>query len=344
MPLSEDPAAAPTLDHTLVVADEAAGYSPSNPRMEHWLGPPKWSAPATAPAFGQFGLYIGNADGRLHRFDPDDGGEVWSIQLGAHHPPRRYCSRDRAGRTGRWKPRGGGRTVIRAPQDFASSHVRLATPARTLGIWVGGVNPRACRLVAPATASIRVAVRAPATHRGACRIILSPAGGMVDLDSVVALPTAVYHRSSSGIWTYCLGASTRSIATMTSPNPSLPVTARGRPASTRIRPAGLGGWRHRLPSPRRRARKPSYGFLDGSPPGTLDHAERTVHRRQRTVGRAAPRPRAPSLGHGARAPCARPFNVGSGTSYSTTRASAARRGTQHRSATHGRSPAGAPAR
>lgn len=84
IPLTEDPIAGPALGRILVVPDrsgEVVGLDPAT-------GDVLWrsevaGAPSTSAAFGEFGLYIGNADGRLHRFDPDDGGEIWSIQLGA---------------------------------------------------------------------------------------------------------------------------------------------------------------------------------------------------------------------------------------------------------------------
>ncbi len=83
-PLTDDPTAGPALSHVLVVPDrsgEIVGLDPAT-------GDVNWrvsvaGAPSTSAAFGRFGLYIGNADGRLHRFDPDDGGEVWAVPLGA---------------------------------------------------------------------------------------------------------------------------------------------------------------------------------------------------------------------------------------------------------------------
>jgi len=83
-PLNDDPTAGPALAHVLVVPDrsgEIVGLDPATGEVS-WRATVA-GAPSTSAAFGRFGLYIGNADGRLHRFDPDDGGEVWGLQLGA---------------------------------------------------------------------------------------------------------------------------------------------------------------------------------------------------------------------------------------------------------------------
>jgi outer membrane protein assembly factor BamB len=83
-PLDRDPAASPSVAHVLLVPDrtgELAG-------LDLVSGDRIWRAPVegdliTRPALGRYAAYVGNADGRLHRFDPDDGGETWSVQLGA---------------------------------------------------------------------------------------------------------------------------------------------------------------------------------------------------------------------------------------------------------------------
>jgi len=83
-PLSYDPASGPALGRVVVVPDrggEVVG-------LDVATGSVLWrtevaGAASTTPAFGAYGLYFGNADGRLHRLDPDDGGEIWSIDLGA---------------------------------------------------------------------------------------------------------------------------------------------------------------------------------------------------------------------------------------------------------------------
>jgi len=83
-PLTDDPTAGPALSHVLVVPDrsgEIVGLDPATGDIS-WRATVA-GAPSTSAAFGRFGVYIGNADGRLHRFDPDDGGEVWAVPLGA---------------------------------------------------------------------------------------------------------------------------------------------------------------------------------------------------------------------------------------------------------------------
>ncbi len=35
------------------------------------------------PALGDQVVYAGNADGRMHRVDLHDGGEAWSVSMGA---------------------------------------------------------------------------------------------------------------------------------------------------------------------------------------------------------------------------------------------------------------------
>jgi outer membrane protein assembly factor BamB len=37
-----------------------------------------WSS---SPAISRTGVYVGDADGRLHRLDKDDGGEIWTLDL-----------------------------------------------------------------------------------------------------------------------------------------------------------------------------------------------------------------------------------------------------------------------
>lgn len=83
-PLDRDPAASPSVSHVLVVPDRAGELA----GFDLTTGDRIWRAPVegdliTRPALGRFASYVGNADGRLHRFDPDDGGETWSVQLGA---------------------------------------------------------------------------------------------------------------------------------------------------------------------------------------------------------------------------------------------------------------------
>lgn len=83
-PIDRDPASSPSVSHMVLVPDrsgEMAGIDPVS-------GDRLWRAPVegdltTRPLLTRFSSYGGNADGRLHRFDPDDGGESWSVDLGA---------------------------------------------------------------------------------------------------------------------------------------------------------------------------------------------------------------------------------------------------------------------
>ena len=83
-PLDRDPATGPSVSHALLIPDrtgEMVGIDPiSGDRL--WIAPVEGDL-ITRPALTRFAAFGGNADGRLHRFDPDDGGEAWSIQLGA---------------------------------------------------------------------------------------------------------------------------------------------------------------------------------------------------------------------------------------------------------------------
>jgi len=84
VPLSDDPASGPVLGNALVIPDRSGavvGLDPATGKTVWHTELP--GSPSTALAFGEFGLYLGNADGHLHRLDPDDGGEIWSIDLGA---------------------------------------------------------------------------------------------------------------------------------------------------------------------------------------------------------------------------------------------------------------------
>ena len=122
--------------------------------------------------------------------------------------------------------------MTHTPQEFAPGDVRLATPllVRSGFGWVVSANEHAVWWRRFDGTSVRVAVRPPgAPPWEPWRIIPSPAGGMVDLDSVVALPTAVYNRSSSGIYGNGTSALVRRhgrLQQISPPNPSLPVTAR----------------------------------------------------------------------------------------------------------------------
>ena len=109
--------------------------------------------------------------------------------------------RDRLGGPGRWQPRGGGRTVIRAPHDFESSHLRLATPllVRSGFGWVVSANEHAVWWRKLGSVSTRAALRKHVCV-GTTANHPSPTGGLVDLGFAAATVDTVCMRSSQGIY------------------------------------------------------------------------------------------------------------------------------------------------
>jgi outer membrane protein assembly factor BamB len=83
-PIDEDPTGGLSLGKALLVGDREGTLVGLDPKTGDRL----WVAPidgglTTVATQGRFGAFVGNADGRVHRFDVEDGGEGWRVKLPA---------------------------------------------------------------------------------------------------------------------------------------------------------------------------------------------------------------------------------------------------------------------